>query len=697
MIIALSAPAASIADDTAGGIGGGSSKGTLTGPIHWKSIASDEVGAPYKEFLKRSGWDVATTESQVRARTGNIDACRKSKVIWYINHKATNKWVYNYNYTPTHGPVWDNHHNASGTIEKPYVSLGRVPTTAEIGAFKTWDKTKNGNQIDSKPSYTIICSGAFIPVRNIVVRSTQNEYITEKDAHERQGIYAYTTSVKPQSIQGKNDPVGSQNLEPQTSKPVKTNFGLLWDRVNRGEVKLNKAQLNSAVDAALQKDKTIEHAKLDLTNNNKIGLAEGGILNVYEYALPATVKTNVDTVKVIVSDCTTTTKWNEAAMRYNAPITKCVKRAPKVVSTSVAMTATNATQQNTGFYQLMTTHNNSAGFQALVKSDKSIKITRGETLAAKPSTESLTQGTISQSAVSKKYNQQPKVLDFGDARNTNAAKKATANLGFYDKEAAFVCDSSNITPNAKKNGAENNAYLTYKSAGSTTYGAVSGDRNSNSFEYFRDNEPRELAVDLWYPDNTNVVSYDGHKALTTTVSRWEQGTPYPQSSSGGKFTMTTDDQKLFTGSDKPKNLRNWNIETFSNSTATALKGQHTDFNVSSTWASEDKLPQVLNVKYEFAPTVHTEVYGQNIGFGKGGAQHLGQVVKVSAPIQGYCYAKFGAASDVQDVDLMLKNTGTGTKNELDGKIAEGVNGKDGSSAADYDRNLVVRFIRATSE
>ena len=697
LIIALSAPAASMADDTAGGIGGGGSNGTLTGAIHWKSIASDEVGNPYKEFLKRSGWDQATTESQIRARAGNIDACRKSKVIWYINHNATNKWVFNYQYTATHGSGWDNHRNGSGTIEKPHVKVGRVPTTSEIDTFKNWDRTKNGHRIDKKPGYTIICSGAFMPLPKKEVKMTLTEYDTDVVPHERKAIYSYTTSVKPQNIAGKYDPVGEQNLTQQASLPVKTNFGKLWDQVYRQEVKLNKAQLDTAVNAALEKDKKIDHGKLNLNAFNRTGLAEGGILNVYEHATYATVKTNVSTLYAIVSDCTTTQTWNDDLMKYNPSTTECVKRAPRAVSTSVSMAAEAGTQKNTGFYQIMTTHNNHVGFSNLVKSDSTIKLTGGGKLDEQPNTESLTRGTISSSAVSKKYAQQPTVLDFGDKNNTNTAKAATATLGFYDKEAAFICDNSTMTVNASKNGANRNVYMSQVSANSDTTGAISGSQVGNDFEYFRDNDPSDVKVDLWYPTDTNVVSYNGHKALTTTVSRWAEGTPGTQSKSGGKFTMTTGKEKLFTGSDQAKNLRNWNTDTFSNSTSTVLKGQATDFKVSSTWASEAKLPQVLNFKYEYAPTVSTEVHGQNIGFGSGSSQALGQVIKVSAPMEGYCYSKFGATSNVYDTDLMLKNTGSGTKNELDGRIAEGVNGKNGSSAADYDRNLVVRFIRATTE
>lgn len=694
LIIVLATPISAMAS-TGGGIGGGGSEGSLTGKIHWKSIAYEEVGKAYDTFLDRAGWDKGTTESQIRGRVGNLEVCKKSKVIWYINHNAQQKWVYNYGYTGTHGSSWNNHHNGSGTIEAPHVKIGRTPTTAETAAFKRWDRNENGNKIDQKPGYTIICSGAFMPLPPQVRTETTHRVLNDADSHERTAVYSYSAEIKPQLINGQNDPIGETNLHPQRSEAVKTNFGELWDRVKKGEVKLNRAQLDKAVNAALEKDKQRDHGSITLDEKNKTGMAEGGVLNVYEQALNATIETNSASRTVVYTDCTYTRVWNSDTNRYNAETSVCKDRAP-ITTTTVNMGTRNGTLQNTGFYQIMSVHNNYKGFENLVKSDGSIKLTGGGSLDKTPSANSLTRGTISASAVSKKYDKQPSVLDFGDASNPDPAKAATAKLGFYDKEAAFVCSADNSTSAAGKNGASANVQQSGSSKDSATYGAKSSDLNSNDFQFYRDNDENHVRVDLWYPQNTDVVKYNGSKASSTTVSRWNEGTPYPQSKRGGDFTMRAGDEELFTGNKDNEILKNWNEESFSNRNATVLDDQHIDFTFSSTWASEAKLPQVVNVKYGYAPTVSTQVYGSNFGFGKGSSQKLGSPITVSTEIQGSCFAKFGGETDVSDTDLMVKNTGTGTKNELDGAIAEGVKPKDGSEAAEAERNLVVKFVRGTT-
>lgn len=695
LIITFATPLGAMAN-TGGGIGGGGSGGSLSGAIHWKSIAYDEVGRAYDTFLDRSGWDRTTTESQIRGRVGNLEVCKKSKVIWYINHNAQQKWVFNYGYTGTHGSSWNNHRNGSGTIESPHVKIGRIPTTAETNAFKQWDRTQNGHKIDQKPGYTIICSGAFMPLPPKVRTETSQRVLNDDDSHKRTAVYAYSAEIKPQPINGQGDPVGEANLHPQRSEAVKTNFGELWDRVNKGEIKLNRAQLDRAVDAALEKDKQKDHGSITLDETNKTGMAEGGILNVYEYARSATITTNSSSRTIIYTDCTFTRTWNSSTNRYNPETSVCKDRAP-IKTTSISTVGNlNASLKNTGFYQIISVHNNSKGFKNLVKSDGSIKITGGGSLDKTPSANSLTRGTISASAVSKKYDRQPSVLDFGDASNPDPVKAATAKLGFYDKEAAFVCSADGSTSAAGKNGANTNVQRSGIPEDAATYGAKSSDINSNDFQFYRDNDENHVRVDLWYPQNTDVVKYDGSKASSTTVSRWNEGTPYPQSKRGGDFTMKAGDEELFTGNKDNETLKNWNDESFSNRNATVLDNQHTDFTFSSTWASEGKLPQVVNVKYGYAPTVSTQVYGSNFGFGKGSSQKLGSPITVSTEIQGSCFAKFGGETDVSDTDLMVKNTGTGTKNELDGAIAEGVKPKDGSEAAEAERNLVVKFVRGTT-
>lgn len=696
LIVGFGAPAVALAGDTGGGLGGGGGSGSLTGPIYWKSIAYNDSNATnqktWKKFLSEANWDNNTIESQVRLRVGNLEVCKKSKVIWYINHNRQNKWVFNFRYAPTHGTTWDEYHNNVGksTIENPRVKIGRVPTTSEVEAFKNWDKKDNGNKINAKPGYTIICSGAFL--------EPPDEYFDKLETNDSQDVknsavynrpYSYITDVKPQ-FSG-----GTKKLVPQAGKPVKTNYGKLWDQINSGKLKLKPADLDKRVKAALEKDKGITHSQVSLNNNNKEAMAQGGVLNVYEQTTYAKVSSQEVIDKTKVQKCTYVRKWNSKTGQFNSPVkVRCVPVSNTAKST-VTMDTDTPTAKNTGFYQMLSVHCNPEQFNALIKSGNGIVKTSGSA--------ELVDGKISGSALTKNYTQQPTVLDFGDKRNPNAARAVTGTIGFYDKECGFECTADKTTANAKKNGANSNVETGGKVVNGNLKGVTttntSGTVNSNSVELFRDNDKSTLKTDLWYPVTNGAVRYNGEEPITTTVSRWEEGTPHPQSTKGGKFTMTTaDGTQLFTGSDNAKTQKNWNQELFSNANSTILKDAHTEFNVSSTWASEQGKPQVINVKYEYDPQVNSRIYANNLSFNNSGARVVGTPVNVSTAIEGKCYVNYKNNATDKQMDtkkLFSDNTGTGTKNNLDGKIVQGAGSVE--EAKSKQTNLVINFVRSTTE
>lgn len=707
IIVTVATPMAALAD-TGGGIGGGGSNQTLTGPIHWASIAYDEPGKAYKDFLKRAGWDKNTVESQVVGRVKNSKVCPASRVIWYINHNATNKWVFNYGYTGTHGSSWNNHHNASGTIENPHKKYGaRAATSAEVAAFKKWDKNHNGNKINKKPGYTIICSGQYeIPEEKWVVTETEGGKSTQHSLVYNEP-YAYTTEIKPQSIEGKIDPIGEPNLHAQKGPSVRTNYGKLWDQVNSGKLKLSPSKLDARVQAALKKDKSLSHGTVTLDAKNKEGMAEGGVLNVYEQTQYARLSSTQITDTVKKFKCTYTRTWNYNTQKWNAATKTCKQTGTSPSGITITMKSTVGTSENTGFWQMISVHCNYEDFKALLDSDKTIKAVSGGS-GTEGKASSLTNGTISASAVTQRYKKAPSAaeLDFGSATNANAAKAATGKLAFYDKECGFECTSENIGSTAQANKATSNV----NSSGNIQEGERTGVSatsngtkvNSNNLEFFRDNDKNRITTDLWYPKRTTNVLYDGEDPVTTTVSRWSEGTPGITSSNGGKFTMVSVDKnggQLFTGKDKAKTQKNWDSTTFSNSQSTILTGRHQNFDVSSTWASEKNRPQVLNVKYEYEPQVVSGIYANNIGFGVNGAQRTGGIAKPSTTIQGKCYVNYKkpGVSEKQHstTKLFHDNTGTGTKNEIDGKIIEGAGSIQESK--DKKTNLVVNFVRSTTE
>lgn len=677
LVLVVGGSTAAVAN-TGGGLGGGSSGGSLTGPIHWKSIAYEKPGVAYDKFIQLSGWSKENAENQIHNRVGDIQVCKESKVIWYVNHNAQQKWVFNYSYTATHGNSWNNHHNASGTIEDPHAKVGeRAPYAAEVAAFKKWDREINGSRINGKPGYTIICSGSFSPPADLVEKWNEVDPKKKVVTYAHNQPHSYRTSIEPQlneyNDKGKLvDPIGLNNLEVQPAKTSRTNYGVLLDDISTGKLNADINKTNEKIKQAIAKDKARDHTDVrDLSDNNKAGMAEGGVLNITGFERNATITLTQKNTTINTRDCKRTTSWNTDKNRWNKPVQSCTAWKGSVTKGEPVVGKDYSTMKNTGFWQMLSVHCNPLEFAALKKSGNNIQVIK----------DGNPQEHIGAAAYTKHYNTRPAVLDFGDAKNKNKARAATASIGFYDKECAYDCRP-----------------LGEVSAGKTVKGgkkgAYSNDTNNNAFTFFRDNENKSVTVDVWEPSVGGAVKSAG-KPLTTTVTRWSEGTPSTTGNDGGQFSMSTaDGKKLFVGDKKPTMQKNWETSTFSNSTSTSLEGLHNKFNVRSNWASDAGKPQVFNVKYEYASQVQTSIFTNSVGFGIDGKQKLGTATKVTADIQGKCYVNYGTTKQVDTKSLFNANTGSGTKNNLDGKLLEDVKGVDPRTK---QSNLVANFVRATAE
>jgi len=686
--LTLAAPSTSFAanggGDTGGGTGGGGNGGGSQTSVQWASITNKNAGKAYSKFLGKTGLPKANVEREIRKRVGDLNVCKRSNVIWFI--KSGGNWTFNYT-GATHGKAW----NGRGTIENPKTKYGsRGPTDAEIRAFKVWDKTENKTKINKKPGYTIICSGAFSMPDKKWKEVSKSSNTTSKDK-KYTNPYTWTTDIKRQNIQKKakgtinKDLIGEENLTDQKGTPVKSNFGKLWDKVKAGKYKnLKTSELKKKVDAAVKKDESKAHGTVNLNAKNKAGMAEGGVLNVYERTLPATITSTEKVTTVTTTTCNFTQKWDMKKGKYKDPTKKC--KDTKAKSSKFSVSASKATQQNTGFWQMLSVHCNKIELEALLKADKSIKVV---------DTGDSTKG-IAAVVYSKKYKQQPAELDFGDAENSNKAKAATGLLGFYDKECPFDC-----TPSSNSGDGASNANGATKNKGTNSenvvsggkYGATSDGKSNNFFEFFRDNEEKAVSVDVWYPKSSGVVKYDKKAPKTTTIIRDPEGTPGVTGKDGGKFTMKTKGgTELFTKAQDAKTQKNWSEDIFSNSNATILKGLEREFLVKATWASDTNKPQVINTKWEYDADVSTKFFGKNVGFGAKSAQKTGSVVTASTPIEGKCYSNFGTKSQFDTSKLFNTNTGTGTTNGLDKNVLEKA-----TKPQEKQTNLVFNFVRSTTE
>lgn len=690
------AAASSASADTGGGIGGGGSNGNLRGNVHWTSIAYNEKGKAYEKFLELenlTGRDKTWVNDQVKSRVHSSTVCQNSKVVWYLEHDRTGRWVYNYS-LETHGSSWNNHstNNRKSSIEKPSDTLGtRNITQGEISAFKNWDKTSNGNLIDKKPGYVIICSGRFdqqVEKPPIVTSWPEQQLDSSSVSYTYNEPHTYSTNVTAQLNKNGVDPIGQNNLQSQ-AKNDRTNYGAVIDGLKTGSVKGSLSSVKSKIDSAVAKDKSsAKDYTIDLNAKNKAGMAEGGILNFDQRALYSKVTLTREDSISLDRTCTRTQTWNASQGKYNTPTTKCTNWKKTVTNGTPQLTKNGTTQKNIAFWQMLSVHCNPEEFSALTKSGNGITAISQGNVATK----------VAAAAKTKVYTARPSKLDFGDTQNTNAARKATANLGFYDKECPFDCTPSSSTSDgaSKNNGATTNVVKSGKTVSGGKHGATSGDINNNSFDFFRDNDPKNVKVDVWYPAKVAGVDYKGTAPTTTTVTRWAEGTPGISGSDGGKFVMkSANGDQLFTGkSGEPANQKNWSTDTFNTANSTSLKGLHNQFTVQASWASEKNKPQQLNVKYEYAPNVSTTFFSKGIGFTKKAnsysiSQKTGSTETVATPIEGKCYVNYGDGS-VDTTKAFKENTGTGTKNNLDKGLFEG-------PGTNKKTNLIVKFVRATAE
>lgn len=511
------------------------------------------------------------------------------------------------------------------------------------------------------------------------------------------GDYSYKTTVTPVSIEGKYP--GGGEYETQGSDPVKTEFGKFYDGLASSYSGWDIDKVNNTAASKVQSDSSSGKSSptVTLSEKNKAAFAKGGVLNVSEYTTKATI--NLSTTETRWYKCTykgtnaedARSKW----YRNGSPWSVCHEDPQHRNRTPTYVMKNTQTPENTGFFQMISVHCNKEQFEALVNATGATVTSQGDP-----------ERGISAVAQSKKYDKKPAKTDFGDKTNGNAAAAASGTMGFYDKECPFDCKSDSSGQGASSgNGANTNIQNGNAGADgksgtvSGLYGAKSSEVNGNRFQFFRDNQDKKIDLDVWYPVSNDTVKYDGKQAVTTTVTRWSDGTPSVTGEEGGKFTATaikTDGSKvgLFNGNDQVKVQKNWDVNTFSNSTSTIVPGSVKSLNVKASWASEDNRPQILNVKWEYNPDV-VSTFPSVLGFGHNGKPTNALTtnpVNVNTPVQGKCYANFGKTSSNNTVGLYKDNTGTGTSNGLDGQIVGGI-----ANPGTNNTNLIINFVRSTTE
>lgn len=550
---------------------------------------------------------------------------------------------------------------------------------------------------------------------------------TRNDSFTENQIHTYVSTVAPQPIEGKNDPIGADNLNTQSST-FRTHYGRVWDEYKAaasapgantqdlvGQFKdrfVRAKGLDAQADAG--------RAQVDLNEGNEAGLAEGGVLNVSEHGRMARASVSTQARSYEVWRCGhvrySQTGWQSSGgcgrvtgtMNWNSPPADSIWGLPTSAtwsnrgsvnpnpSNATSWTAfasvinpSTETQKNLGFWQIISAHCNEAGLTAL-------KAALGGNLTKLDSGDGTT--NVSGLYRTKHYDSRPSVLPLGQNHSSlSSAQRDTGKLGFYDKECPFDCTSSGAGA-SDKNGGSSNVRDTGAKTTKGIFGAKSGDFNGNYFELFRDNTERTVRPDVWYPVSTKGVTYDGSAPKTTLITRWNGGTPKLGSEFNAYIGTGESKKSIFDVANTSAQPNQKNFETeqqfkesksFSRATAFQAPGLVSDVTVQSTWASDANKPQALQFAWEYSPSVTSKV-PSTLGFAQGGNVALGGSVNRATTVDGRCWGEFGT----------LTQTGLGeNKTKLRGNTGTGTTTAFSTPSGDFNNknNLVLNFIRGTTE
>ncbi len=700
--------------------GGDGDDGNMSGSSIWR-VAYGEPGVAYQQF--RAEWhpSISVINGSIHNWAGNDTGlsdqiCRNSYAIWWVQFNPTGRF-------DGGGPgYWiDNR-----TPVDHFLSRTEVPLSLRSKAA-AWA----GHNGYNSQQTVAVCSGSF---QNEEGTDTGREWVETSDIETYSGDASWATSVIPEVTELRNgelfDPIGENNMNAQPAVTKVTHFGELINGIETGNVSKNDylALKNAAVNA-LEADRTNEHPKVVLNAGNKAGLAEGGVLSIYEHTAHQSIELNATERYYWDWRCNWVREYNVNTGSYGPKTyTGCPQPRPTTTPTfdnAQGWTLSNGnyhrekllrTQQNTGFWQILAVHCNAAEFNAVRDAIE------GEQLIGQaPGVNEKSTGVLH----TRHYVDRGEATAAGELLGSNmsylpAAVSRTGELGFYDKECDLTCVAypDSATGASAANGALNNVDgLTNVDGSSYKGGALfNSETNSNFLEIFRDNENRRVELNVTYPSNADsqfkyggdyvtpngdTITIPAHTPISTTITRWALGTPSTIMSNGGQFTITAvngaDRKALFTPSvNAPTTQTNFGRNTYSSANSTTLAGFYRSFDVKATWASEANMPQVLNVKWEYQPTVWT-TFPTALGFSNSnvGSFEFDAIEFHDQPVDGRCYAQFGSHGiDLGIESRIAASTGSGTVNTLDADLLEGANG---DLSYEADTNLVLKFVRAVSE
>jgi hypothetical protein len=281
---------------------------------------------------------------------------------------------------------------------------------------------------------------------------------------------------------------------------------------------------------------------------------------------------------------------------------------------------------------------------------------------------------------------------FWTAYGSTATYKAT-NDPVYTKECPFDCVAT-ADKNASNGSGDNvgtNGAAKSTAAGMSVFASddkgnlpTSSTSNSSVVTFFRNNAWNQLTSDLWYPSNGNGVTYDGSSAISTTITKNTDGTPWLVNGSQITKIESNDGTELFTDTNAaPSQISPQTASAFEGSNGATLSGQVTSFKIKSSWASDANKPLKFNVKWEYnadnAVNVPSEVSFTS-------TNPTTTYKSVTTTSDGKCYAQYDRTTTYPDfTTLFHDNTGANVANSIDTQQQDAISHFD------------VQFVRSTAE
>lgn len=252
---------------------------TLEGSNAAGSIVAEKGRDTTWTAATQSGWTVTKSEGDPVATDFYQVLAVKCNVQWFNDlrnaHPGTESAGTNIN-----GLSYSN----TDVINTAYRNLTSKPTanrttnnTTLLGYRGDSANANEGNGVE-RSAYNVFYTRACPEGR------WANEQVTVSGTAGWNQPYSYSSDITRQITQNGIDPIGANNLQDQAGVAenglAKTNFANVRDALARNEGQKDK--LYGAIDAAIREDRNFETPSIELNESNRAGLAEGGVLNVFE-------------------------------------------------------------------------------------------------------------------------------------------------------------------------------------------------------------------------------------------------------------------------------------------------------------------------------------------------------------------------------------------------------------------------------